>query len=108
MFRVLVCGGRDYADHERLCSTLDRLLANKLPEVVIIHGGATGADSLAGRYAAERGLACEVFEADWKTHGRAAGPNRNARMLSEGKPDAVVAFPGGTATWARTAAALRC
>jgi hypothetical protein len=34
MFRVLVCGGRDYADHERLCSTLDRLLANKLANLV--------------------------------------------------------------------------
>jgi predicted Rossmann-fold nucleotide-binding protein len=98
MFRVLVCGGRDYAAYARLCSTLDRLLVNRLPEVVIIHGGASGADSLAGRYAAERGLTCEVFEADWKTHGRAAGPIRNARMLAEGKPDTVVAFPGGRGT----------
>jgi len=31
-------------------------------------------------------------------HGRAAGPVRNAQMLAEGKPDFVVAFPGGRGT----------
>lgn len=38
------------------------------------------------------------FEADWHTHGRAAGPIRNRRMIEEGKPDLVVAFPGGRGT----------
>lgn len=98
MFRVLICGGRDYSDYSALCAALDALLVNKLPDVVIIHGAAPGADSLAGQYAADRGLACEAFPADWQTHGRAAGPIRNARMLAEGKPDAVVAFPGGRGT----------
>lgn len=30
--------------------------------------------------------------------GRAAGPMRNKQMLEEGKPDLVVAFPGGAGT----------
>ena len=30
--------------------------------------------------------------------GRKAGPIRNQRMLDEGKPDLVVAFPGGKGT----------
>ncbi len=98
MFRVLVCGGRDYSDYSALCAALDHLLSARLPNVVIIHGAAPGADSLAGQYAVDRGLACEAFPADWQTHGRAAGPIRNARMLAEGKPDAVVAFPGGRGT----------
>jgi hypothetical protein len=33
-----------------------------------------------------------------KKHGRAARPIRNQRMLDEGKPDLVVAFPGGRGT----------
>lgn len=33
------------------------------------------------------------FPADWKTHGRAAGPTRNRQMLQEGDPDLIVAFP---------------
>jgi hypothetical protein len=36
--------------------------------------------------------------ADWNTHGRAAGPIRNQRMLDEVKPELVVAFPGGRGT----------
>ena len=42
----------------------------------------------------ERGVA----EADWAKHGRKAGPIRNQRMIDEGRPDLVVAFPGGTGT----------
>lgn len=98
MFRVLVCGGRDYADRDRLFSELDRLLANKLPDVVVIHGDAPGADTLAKEYALARGLEHLPFPADWRAHGRAAGPMRNSRMLAEGRPDACVAFPGGSGT----------
>jgi hypothetical protein len=36
--------------------------------------------------------------AEWERLGRKAGPIRNQRMLEEGKPDLVVAFPGGTGT----------
>ena len=33
-----------------------------------------------------------------KSYDANAGPRRNARMLAEGKPDLVVAFPGGRGT----------
>jgi len=39
-----------------------------------------------------------VFLANWRTHGKAAGPIRNQQMLDEGRPHLVVAFPGGTGT----------
>lgn len=65
---------------------------------MIIHGGARGADSLAAYWAAHSGVPFETYQADWKQHGRGAGPIRNKRMLSEGKPDLVVAFPGGSGT----------
>jgi len=41
--KVLVCGGRDYTDAERVATVLDELLVNA-PAPVIIHGGARGAD----------------------------------------------------------------
>lgn len=92
--RVLVCGGRDYADRDAVFLALDRLLRrDKNPVACIIHGAAHGADSLAGQWAWNRGVDVEPYPADWKAHGRAAGPIRNARMLAEGRPDAVVAFP---------------
>lgn len=91
--RVLVCGGRDYKDR----AAVDLVLTLAKPSVVI-HGGAPGADCLAGAWALKNGVAVEAFPADWKKHGRAAGPLRNQRMLDESKPDYVIAFPGGLGT----------
>jgi hypothetical protein len=65
---------------------------------VIVHGAAVGADQMAGSWARSRGVAEAAFPADWGRDGRAAGPIRNQRMLDEGRPDLVVAFPGGRGT----------
>jgi hypothetical protein len=45
-----------------------------------------------------RGVEVLEFSADWKTHGKSAGPMRNRQMLNDGQPTAVVAFPGGRGT----------
>lgn len=111
--RILVCGGRDFDDWELLRSTLyditdernwiieKDIAFNYLPNVVIIHGGAKGADELADQWAVINWTGLEEYKADWKTHGKRAGPIRNQRMLDEGKPDLVVAFPTPTSvgTW---------
>lgn len=39
-----------------------------------------------------------TYCANWTRDGKAAGPIRNQRMIDEGKPDLVVAFPGGRGT----------
>jgi hypothetical protein len=96
-FRLLVCGGRDYADEAAAFRALDAADAQRRVAVVI-HGGALGADTLAGRWAAARGRECIVFRADWQAHGKAAGPHRNAQMLNEGRPNGVLALPGGRGT----------
>lgn len=95
--RVLVCGGRDYADHARVYQVLSHYHASN-PFSVIIHGAARGADSLAGEWAEWAGVPVLPFPADWKMFGRAAGSMRNAQMLSQGKPDVVIAFKGGKGT----------
>ena len=94
--RVLVCGGRDFDGYAYLKSVLDLLPPD--PNRVFCHGGARGADSLAGRYCKEHGLPCEVFYADWNQHGKAAGYIRNQQMVTEFKPDVVIAFQGGRGT----------
>lgn len=93
--RVLVCGGRDYCDLPTVNAFLDGITPRP---TMIIHGGARGADECAWRWACRSCVPDEAYPADWKTHGRAAGPIRNQRMLDEGKPDLVVAFPGGRGT----------
>lgn len=96
--RFIVCGGRDYTDSRAVFHALDRLRARGLV-TAIIHGGARGADAHAGSWAEQQaGVELVVFEADWERDGRAAGPKRNARMIAEGRPDGVVAFPGGRGT----------
>jgi hypothetical protein len=45
-----------------------------------------------------RGVDIRTFSADWDKLGAAAGPVRNQKMLVEGRPDLVVAFPGGKGT----------
>jgi|SRR5882672_7142120 len=96
--KVLVCGGRNYDDLGRVYSVLD-MLHRKKPITCIIEGGAKGADYLACRWSASRGLPeHRRFNADWGLHGKSAGPKRNQKMIDEGKPDMVVAFPGGTGT----------
>ena len=65
---------------------------------LVIAGGARGADTIAAEWAKARDIPCEVYMADWDGLGPKAGPIRNQRMLDEGKPDLVVAFPGGRDT----------
>jgi len=97
--RLLVCGGREFTDSDTLDAFLDAIhLGNRGPVELVIHGAARGADTMAGQWAQRRGIACIAYKADWKHEGRAAGPIRNKRMLDEGSPDLVVAFPGGRGT----------
>lgn len=94
--KIIVCGGRDYIDQLRMFSILDDH-HRKQSITLLVQGGALGADTLAKVWADCRCVPCETVGADWKTHGRAAGPMRNAKMLTY-MPDLVIAFPGGRGT----------
>lgn len=104
--RILVCGGRNFYDYTLVSKKLNALFPSTddmstwlpPPDTVIIHGGAKGADSLADQWAVTKGVEIEEYKADWIKHGRAAGPIRNQLMLDKGKPDLVIAFPGGAGT----------
>lgn len=141
--KVLVCGGRDFADfpghraegaeepgyaerlaryereHAVLVRTMDQFCIDRglfstesgkktvgvMPDenwlpygLHIIAGRARGVDTDVIGWAVGAWVPCTEYPADWKTHGRAAGPIRNQQMLDEGKPDVVIAFPGGRGT----------
>jgi len=103
--RVIVCGGRDYSNFQYLCDTLTRLHKN-LSFTLVIDGKSRGADSFAHTWAALSGIETLRFPAEWK-YGKGAGPARNEQMLKEGKPDLVIAFPGGEGTADMTQRAIR-
>jgi len=80
-----------------IISVLDRLHTEK-SFTVLMHGNARGTDRIA---AWRRGVPREPYglpHGEWDELGKKAGPLRNQRMLDEGKPDLVVAFPGGGGT----------
>lgn len=111
--RILVCGGRNFAykpdptllpevvyyirDNEKTNEAID--FVKSYSPTVIIQGGAKGGDEIGKLTAEALGIKNEEYRADWKGHGRAAGPIRNQQMLDEGQPHLVIAFKGykGTA-----------
>lgn len=94
--RVLVCGGRTFNNAGLLIATLDRMHLDRRFSL-LIHGGAKGADTLAGDWAQHRGVCVTCYPAKWSL-GKRAGLIRNQQMLDEGRPELVVAFRGGTGT----------
>lgn len=95
--RILVCGGREYDNVDRVFAALDAV-HRKHGITLLIEGGAVGADACGLMWAVRKRVGTKTIEANWAQYGRSAGPKRNQRMLDEGKPDAVVAFPGGRGT----------
>lgn len=110
--RIMVTGGRDYADFGHVCFVLGQYDISEL-----CHGSARGLDTLAERWAYMTHTRAVPFPADWegpcretcqpghrryRTSGTsycpAAGVYRNQRMVDEFKPDLGIAFRGGTGT----------
>ena len=86
--RILICGDRDYKDWMQVRKYLDTISRT----AIIIHGGAKGADSIAGNLATYLNMKVIKYPADWDKYGKAAGVLRNQQMLDEGHPDLVVYF----------------
>lgn len=94
--RILVCGGRDYNDWDTVHKALEMFRSSG--KNTLICGMAKGADSLGLRWAELYGYEVEKYYPDWNKYGKSAGFRRNSDMLNLGKPDVVVAFPGGKGT----------
>ena len=90
--KVIIAGSRLFKDYELLRQKCDQALLNKL-DVEIVSGGCEGADKLGERYAVERGCSIKEMPADWKKHGKSAGPIRNEQMAKYA--DALIAFWDG-------------
>jgi len=69
--RVLVSGGRNYAERDAVYAALDELHCRRRFELLIA-GGARGADSLAAEWAKYRNIPTKIYQADWETLGRKA------------------------------------
>jgi hypothetical protein len=91
MINIAIVGSRTFYQYEYLCEITDGVVHSfESDEISIISGGARGADSLAERYAAERGYPLIVFNADWGLHGKSAGYKRNVQIVEAA--DYLIAF----------------
>lgn len=111
--RVLVCGGRKFDNQELINSVLDRV-SEKTKISLVIHGDASGADTLAKAWAKSHRIDTSAYPAQWSDcshsdsvrmrrpdgshYDARAGLRRNQRMIDVGTPDLVVAFAGGGGT----------
>lgn len=110
--KVVVTGGRDFKDRDFVYATLNHinradrhgpLFPPPFPQsrlTHVIHGGAKGADTLAGEWARENGIQEVVCIANWGKFDKPAGAIRNSWMLDLLDPfvDCLVLFPGGKGT----------
>lgn len=94
--RVLCFGGREYADEAAVDNALSIMWRERCGSgMMIIHGGARGADSLAGAWGVAHGFPVVIVPAQWDRYAKAAGSLRNAWML-ELQPWVAIGFPGGS------------
>ena len=93
--RVVIAGCRDYENYQQAKEFIESCLSEiqKQAEIIIVSGGASGADSLGERYAKEKGYKIEKYSADWAKFGKSAGPKRNKQMAEVA--DYVICFWNG-------------
>ena len=90
-FRVIIAGGRDFEDFRFLSKKCMEKLQNKT-DVIVVSGGAKGADQLGEKFANFMGYDIKVFPANWEV-GPIAGILRNREMAEYA--DALIAFWDG-------------
>lgn len=91
--RVLMFGDRNWLNVDAVNEVLDILL-HKYPadHILVIVGGADGADTIAEEEAKKRGIHAARVDALWDVLKRAAGPVRNGVMLNALDPHFGFAF----------------
>ena len=85
MKKLAVLGSRTFTDYNLLKKELD-----EYPPFILVSGGAKGAETLAERYADEKGYEKVILKPDWKKYGRGAGLKRNEEIIN--LADEVVSF----------------
>lgn len=93
--RVIVCGSRDWPDPFGASIGIYERIAKLPADAVIVHGGARGADAMAGSAATQLGMRVETHYARWDDQGKAAGVIRNRKMAELGA-DLCIAFWDGS------------
>lgn len=99
--RIIVTGSRHFDPHnprnyqlmqQALSTAAKKLYAVGATDITVVHGGASGADTLADIIASALDFTIERYPAQWHRYGKKAGPIRNEEMVARGA-NIVLAFP---------------
>jgi acetylglutamate kinase len=98
---VVATGGRECRDYRKVLRALQKLLDEHGTWLVVLHGGAQGADTLVDDACQELGVPRRSFPVGYES----VGPERNLRMVkyaltAKAKSEDIIclAFPGGIDT----------
>ena len=85
---ILVTGDREWNDVDVMMREFEHIPIT----CTVVHGGARGADTMAGAIAEAMGMVVVVVPAQWSVYGKRAGPIRNRLMYDTYQPNIVYAF----------------
>lgn len=90
---TIIAGSRTITDPQTVSDAVEKsgFIIEK-----IITGGCNGVDIVAEQYAMQNNIPIEVFLADWKKYGRAAGPVRNKQMAEHADSLIAIMPEGGS------------
>lgn len=97
--KVAVCGGKDFTNYKFINESLDAFHAqNKI--TIMIHGDSPGAERACAKWAHGKkcGIIIRPYPHDPIRYGNSSEYIRNALMLEEETPEALIAFPGSSGT----------
>lgn len=92
--RLLVCGGRHLDDAGLIRQQLDNLHC-AVPVTVLIHGGHAVLGAILEEWARENLVHVVRYPPNWQHLGKRAEAVRNEFMLTDSRPDCLLALPGG-------------
>lgn len=108
MKRILVTGSRIWKNETFIFAELNRAVRDlhcHIDDIVLVVGGADGADSIAEDIWTEMNGTVEVHKAQWDRYGNSAGYRRNVEMINSGV-DLCLAFIKGNSKGATMTADL--
>ena len=89
---ILFTGSRNWTDEDAAINVFNAYV--QPGDHVTVGDCPTGLDKMIRVLCQGNGVSYKVHHADWKEHGRAAGPKRNQEMVNTG-PDLCIGFPLG-------------
>ena len=80
--RIIIAGGRDFNDYEKLDWECSQILfpPDENDPIEIVSGCARGADQLGQNFAKCLSIPIKFFPANWDLYGKSAGYRRNIEM----------------------------